>query len=67
MPRTFAAVDLGASSGRVVAGRVEDGRIELEVVHRFPNGVHEPDGHLRWDPTRLAAEVRKGLDLRPEA
>lgn len=67
MPRTFAAVDLGASSGRVVAGRVEDGRIELEVVHRFPNGVIEADGHLRWDPTRLAAEVRKGLDLLPEA
>jgi rhamnulokinase len=67
MPRTFAAVDLGASSGRVVAGRVEDGRIDLEVVHRFPNGVVEADGHLRWDFTGLAAEVRAGLDLLPEA
>jgi len=62
MPRTYAAVDLGASSGRVVAGRVEDERIELEVVHRFPNGVGEADGHLRWDLTRLTTEVRAGLD-----
>ena len=67
MSRTFAAVDLGASSGRVVAGRVADERIELEVVHRFPNGVLEAEGHLRWDFDRLAAEVRQGLDLLPEA
>jgi len=67
MPRTFAAVDLGASSGRVVAGRVAEERIELEVVHRFPNGVVEAEGHLRWDFEGLAAEVRKGLDLLPEA
>jgi hypothetical protein len=67
MSRTFAAVDLGASSGRVVAGRVEDERIDLEVVHRFPNGVVEADGHLRWDLARLAAEVRTGLDRLPEA
>jgi len=67
MSRTFAAVDLGASSGRVVAGRIEDGRIDLEVVHRFPNGVVEDDGHLRWDITRLVAEVRAGLDRLPDA
>lgn len=33
----FAAVDLGASSGRVVVGRLGDGKLELEVVHRFPD------------------------------
>lgn len=33
-----AAVDLGASSGRVMAGTVGPGRLELDEVHRFPNG-----------------------------
>ena len=63
----FAAVDIGASSGRVILGRVLDGgaaaagSVELEVVHRFPNGVVEIDGGLRWDFDALFAEVLKGL------
>lgn len=51
-----------------MAGTVhEDGRIELDARHRFPNGVVERDGHLRWDIRRLHAEVRAGLALVPEA
>jgi rhamnulokinase len=57
----FAAVDLGASGGRVVAGVVRDAAVTLDVVHRFPNGVHERDGHLRWDMTGLFEEVLTGL------
>jgi rhamnulokinase len=57
----FAAVDLGASSGRVVAGIVADGTVTLDEVHRFPNGAVEVDGHLRWDLDRLEAEVLDGL------
>lgn len=58
----FAAVDIGASSGRVILGRVHYGaRVELEVVHRFPNGVVELDGGLRWDFDALFAEVLEGL------
>lgn len=60
-PRVFGAVDLGASSGRVIAGIVDDDRVELDVVHRFPNGVVERDGHLRWDIDRLEDEVLFGL------
>jgi rhamnulokinase len=33
----YAAIDLGAESGRVVLGRLRGERMELEVVHRFPN------------------------------
>ena len=51
----FAAVDLGASGGRVMAGHVAGGAVSLEAVHRFPNGVVECDGHLRWDLKRLLA------------
>jgi rhamnulokinase len=57
----FAAVDIGASSGRVMLGRVTGGRVELETVHRFPNSVKEIDGGLRWDFDVLFAEVLTGL------
>lgn len=57
----FAAVDIGASSGRVILGRVTDSGVALETVHRFPNGVGELDGGLRWDFDALFAEVLNGL------
>ena len=58
-----AAVDIGASSGRVVAGVVDDGRVELHPVHRFPNGAARDGGRLRWDLSGLFAEVLTGLRL----
>lgn len=57
----FAAVDIGASSGRVIVGGVGGGKAELHVVHRFPNGVVEQDGALHWDFDALFAEVLTGL------
>jgi rhamnulokinase len=62
----FTAVDIGASGGRVMAGIVHDGLIRLEAVHRFPNGVLERDGHLRWDLDRLYQEVRTGFTKVPD-
>ena len=57
----FAAIDLGAESGRVVLGRLAGGRASLEVVHRFPNRpVRLPDG-LRWNPLALFTEALEGL------
>ena len=57
----FAAVDLGAESGRVVRGRLDGGRVELEVVHRFANRpVRLPDG-LRWNLLALFGEALHGL------
>ncbi|TLM84421.1 rhamnulokinase [Pseudarthrobacter sp. NamE2] len=61
VPGVFAAVDIGASSGRVILGRVAEGCVQLEVVHRFPNGVVEIDGGLRWNFDALFAEVLEGL------
>jgi rhamnulokinase len=56
-----AAVDLGASSGRVVVGRVAPDELVLTEVHRFPNDpVQLPDG-LHWDVLRLYREVLAGL------
>ena len=60
--RVFAAIDIGASSGRVMLGRVSAvSGVSLETIHRFPNGVVELDGGLRWDFDALFAEVLKGL------
>jgi rhamnulokinase len=66
-PRVFAAVDLGASSGRVVAGVVERDHIGLRQVERFPNGPIEHEGRLRWDLTRLYRHVLDGLRRIPDA
>ncbi|MGP0224301.1 rhamnulokinase [Paenarthrobacter sp. NCHU4564] len=60
--QVFAAIDIGASSGRVMLGRVcPSTGATLETVHRFPNGVVELDGGLHWDFDALFAEVLKGL------
>nr|WP_238439279.1 FGGY family carbohydrate kinase [Frankia nepalensis] len=63
----FAAVDLGASSGRVLAARVEPGRLAAAEAHRFPNTpLRLPDG-LHWDIGRLYSEVLAGLRALGEA
>ena len=56
-----AAVDLGATSGRVVVGRVGEGQLRLDEVHRFPNDpVELPDG-LHWDVLGLYSSMLEGL------
>ena len=56
-----AAVDLGASSGRVMTGHVGAGRLGLREVHRFPNRPVEVLGTLHWDILRLYADLLDGL------
>ncbi|MFJ4626132.1 rhamnulokinase family protein [Streptomyces sp. NPDC088847] len=59
--KVYAAVDLGASSGRVMVGRVGPDSLELTEAHRFPNRpVRTPEG-LRWDILALYAGVLDGL------
>lgn len=57
----FLAVDLGAESGRVVAGRLADDHITLEEVNRFPNKPVWVLGHLHWDVLRLWSDIKIGL------
>ena len=61
----IAAIDLGASSGRVIIGRLNQGRLETREVHRFANeSVHLPTASgasLCWNITGLFAEICKGL------
>jgi rhamnulokinase len=60
-PVALAAVDLGASSGRVVLGRVGPDTLELTELSRFRNGpVPLPDG-LYWDALGLYLDVLDGI------
>jgi rhamnulokinase len=59
----LAAVDLGATSGRVMAAVVGPDRLELTEVHRFPNGGVSVGGELVWDVVGIYREVLAGLRL----
>ena len=57
----YLAVDIGASSGRHILSHLEDGKMILEEIHRFPNGMIEKDGHKVWDSVQLFEEIKKGM------
>jgi len=61
MTTTIAAVDLGATSGRVIRGVVGDDFLRYETIHRFPNGPVEKAGSLHWNVSALYQEVITGL------
>lgn len=55
------AFDLGASSGRAILGTLEDGKIVMEEVHRFPNDPVTVNGTMYWDTLRQFYEIRQGI------
>ncbi|MCL2180777.1 MAG: rhamnulokinase [Treponema sp.] len=55
------AVDIGASSGRCILGRLVDGLFCINEFHRFPNQLVERGGHLCWDIDRIFSEILAGL------
>ncbi|MCC8140538.1 MAG: rhamnulokinase [Lachnospiraceae bacterium] len=61
MQKYFLAVDIGASSGRHILGSLENGKIVLEEVYRFWNGMEKIDGSLCWDVERLFREIVTGM------
>ncbi|WP_425148565.1 rhamnulokinase [Deinococcus sp.] len=62
-PSRHIAVDLGASSGRVALGTLEGGQLQVDILHRFPNGGVKVRGQLYWDILGLWREVLHGLKL----
>ena len=56
--KRFLAIDLGASSGRHIVGWEEDGRIQIEEIHRFRDYLSKQEGHLIWDIDKIFAEVK---------
>ena len=61
MIRYYLAVDIGASSGRHMLGWLENGKMQIQEVHRFQNGMKEINGSLCWDVDQLFKEVIAGL------
>ena len=61
MEKYYLAIDIGASSGRHMLASVADGKMQLEEVYRFPNGVDNVNGTLCWDVKRLFTEIKNGL------
>lgn len=57
-----AAIDLGASSGRVSIGSLEGSTLQIQEVHRFKHEAHTHlDGALRWEWDTIVEEVIRGL------
>ena len=60
MAAYYLAVDIGASSGRHILGHMENGKMVLEEIYRFENGMVKKDGELCWEFDRLFKEVVNG-------
>lgn len=57
------AVDLGAGSGRVIVGSVENERLKLTEIHRFSNPQIKLGNVLYWDFLKLFQEIKEGIKL----
>lgn len=57
----YLAVDIGASSGRLILSHMENGCISLEEVHRFENGMIKKNSHLVWEVDKLFNEIILGM------
>lgn len=66
MSECVLAVDIGASSGRVMASFFEDGSLQLEEIHRFSNGISKKDRYFCWDIDRLFEEIITGMKIAGE-
>ena len=61
MKTYYLAVDIGASSGRHMLGYLEQGKMVLEEVYRFENGMTNKNGKKLWDVKRLFSEILEGM------
>jgi rhamnulokinase len=59
--KVYLAIDLGAESGRVLAGEYDGSAITLNVVHSFPNGPISLNGSIHWNTAGLFQQILEGL------
>ena len=59
--KAYLAIDIGASSGRLIAGYLDQGQLKMEELHRFKNGMVEIDGHMGWDIDSIFSELLTAL------
>lgn len=61
MAEYYLGIDIGASSGRHILAHMEQGKMVLEEIHRFANGMSKKDGELCWDTQMLFEEILNGM------
>jgi rhamnulokinase len=59
----YLAIDLGAESGRIMVGKYDGKRLEVEEIHRFSNSPVWLSKHLHWDVSSLLKEIKHGIHL----
>ncbi len=57
----YLAIDIGASSGRHILSWIQDGKMMLEEIYRFPNGMKEVNGEKLWDVEALFGHIKAGM------
>lgn len=62
MSKAYVAVDIGASSGRLMLGTLENKKLKLQEMHRFKNGFTKENGHDRWSIDSILDEIFKDLE-----
>ena len=73
MAKYSLAVDIGASSGRLILGHLENGKLKLNEIHRFENNIVKKNEHYCWDIATLFDEIKVGinkcneLNIKPES
>ncbi len=60
---SFLAIDLGASSGRAILGTIQDGRLKMDEINRFPNPIIDVNGKLYWDLFYLYQQIIVSLQI----
>lgn len=55
------AVDIGASSGRLISGKIENDKLILDEIHRFENKISKKGNYFCWDAEKLFSEILVGL------
>ncbi len=61
MKKYYLAVDIGASSGRHILAHMEKGKLVIEEMYRFWNGMSQVDDELCWDVDQLFKQIKEGM------
>lgn len=59
----FLAIDLGAESGRVILGTLQNKTLSMQEIHRFSNGMIQLNGHYHWNIANIYSEILKGIEI----
>ncbi|MBN2166002.1 MAG: rhamnulokinase [Marinilabiliaceae bacterium] len=61
--KSYLAIDIGAESGRLILGTINDGKLSLKEIHRFSNGMLNILGNYHWNIGNIYSEIIKGIEI----